>query len=75
MKAAIISLFVLILIFMLLKYGALAVIGSRAFHYAALLLLAAVFGCAFYFVGVSEKSHQPDDQSASSATEDESDEK
>ncbi|MBQ7632485.1 MAG: hypothetical protein IJS88_00015 [Alphaproteobacteria bacterium] len=58
MKSAIFSLLALILIFTLLKFGALSVIGSKFFHYTAYIILVIVITGAVFIVGIRNKDEQ-----------------
>lgn len=73
MKSTLISLIILIMIFVLLKCGALTVLGSKAFHYSAFILLITVTACAFYFVGIGGKDNFGDDSDVQQTKEDKND--
>ena len=75
MKSTILSLFILISIFMLFKYGALSVLGSQAFHVTAFAALAVVLAAAAYFVGFGGRTINSGQTEVPANTEDETDEK
>ena len=75
MKKAIISLFFLIIIYIMLDHNALDVIGSDAFHYAAYILFAVVMGCAVYFVGVKNPQREEQNNAVTPNGKDAEDEK
>lgn len=52
MKAAMISLLVLIAICFAIQYDALSILSADAFHYTAYAVFIVVVACAVYFVGI-----------------------
>lgn len=75
MKSTILSLLILIVIFMLFKYGSLSVLSSQAFHITAFAVLAIVLAAAAYFVGFGGKNTNPEQTEVPTTKEDEADEK
>lgn len=75
MKSTVLSLLILVLIFVFFKYGALSVLGSRAFHVTAFVVLAIVIAAAAYFVGFNDKRINPEQSDVPPTQEDQDDEK
>ncbi len=75
MKSAIVSLLVLILIVLLFKYGFLALLSSKMFHYSAYIIFAIVMASAVYFVGIRDNNKSVDVPENNSAPEVETNEK
>ncbi len=75
MKSTVLSLFILILIFILFKYGFLSVLSSQTFHIIAIAVLVIVLAAAAYFVGFDDKNNNTGQTKVPTTKEDEADEK
>lgn len=69
------SFLILFLLLIFVTSGVIDILGSKAFHYASILLFFAVIAVAVYFVGVKERTGLPAVQDVEQPKEDETNEK